>query len=283
MGKTLSFDRDLTWLGQLNHRIIYTYDVAKGKLAAMKFVDLAKKLKQRILNPHPAPMLFDMEKDFLDLYEQCRPYTMTSIERMYSLYKSVEYICSHNIPGDFVECGVWKGGSSMMMALAAQKWNQTHRQLYLYDTYEGMSEPTENDVEALEGQSAQKLLDETQDQKEDHIMWCYSGLDEVKKNLASTGYPADKIHYVQGKVEDTIPATLPEKICILRLDTDWYESTYHELTHLYPLLSSKGALIIDDYGHWVGAKKAVDQYFQEQQTPYFLHRIDYSGRMLIRP
>ena len=81
------------------------------------------------------------------------------------------------------------------------------------------------------------------------------------------------INFVRGKVEDTIPKNMPEKIALLRLDTDWYESTYHELKYLFPLLSKNGVLIIDDYGHWKGAKKAVDQYFGENNIQIFLKKI----------
>ena len=104
----------------------------------------------------------------------------------------------------------------------------------------------------------------------------------MKNNLYSTGYPKDKLIFVKGKVEDTIPGTLPEKIAILRLDTDWYESTYHELLHLYPLLSEKGFLIIDDYGYWQGAREAVEQYFKENNIKMFMNRLDMSARAGIK-
>ena len=88
----------------------------------------------------------DMEKEFLKLAEKCMPYTMTSTERLYSVYKSTEYIIANNITGDFVECGVWKGGSAMMMIFTLLKNNITDRRIYLYDTFEGMNEPTDIDV-----------------------------------------------------------------------------------------------------------------------------------------
>ena len=109
-----------------------------------------------------------------------------------------------------------------------------------------------------------------------------ASLDEVFANVLSTGYPKEKIHLIKGMVEDTIPHTLPTSLSLLRLDTDWYESTKHELTHLYPLLRTKGILIIDDYGHWQGAKEAVDEYFREHGDSIYLHRIDYTGRILVK-
>jgi hypothetical protein len=104
----------------------------------------------------------------------------------------------------------------------------------------------------------------------------------VKNNLYSTGYPRENIIFIKGKVEETIPAVIPDKIAILRLDTDWYESTYHELLHLFPRLSVHGVLILDDYGCLKGAKRATDTYFNEHGVKVLLNRIDYSGRIAIK-
>jgi O-methyltransferase len=112
-------------------------------------------------------------------------------------------------------------------------------------------------------------------------LWCIASLDDVRANLLSTGYPANQIHFVPGKVEQTIPKTLPERLALLRLDTDWYESTKHELEHLYPRLSNDGVLIIDDYGHWRGAREAVDEFFLRSRHP-LLHRLDYTGRLMLK-
>jgi len=118
--------------------------------------------------------------------------------------------------------------------------------------------------------------------KESGVVWAYGALEEVKRNLLSTGYPAERIFFVKGKVEETIPMSAPAQIALLRLDTDWYESTYHELVHLYPRLSSGGVLIIDDYGHWKGARRAVDAYISEQKLRLLLNRIDYTGRICVK-
>jgi hypothetical protein len=107
-------------------------------------------------------------------------------------------------------------------------------------------------------------------------------LEEVKRNLYSTGYPKDKLHFIEGKVENTIPGFSPEEIALLRLDTDWYESTKHELVHLYPRLVQNGILIVDDYGHWKGSAKAVDEYIKEKNLCVYLNRIDYSGRLAVK-
>ncbi len=219
--------------------------------------------------------------EFLDLYQECKPYTMTSIERMYSLYKAVEYVVKNQLPGDFVECGVWKGGSSMLIALTLQKFGVSDRHIWMYDTYEGMSEPTSNDID-IKGTNAGDLLKQASKQDQESV-WCYSGLDEVKQHLRLTRYPEHLIHFVKGKVEETIPAHMPgQQIALLRLDTDWYESTKHELHYLFPHLIQRGVLIIDDYGHWVGAKKAVDEYVAENKIALLLQPIDYSGRIAVK-
>ena len=222
----------------------------------------------------------DFETLHLNIYKKVCNNTMTSPERIYSLIEAVQYVVKNNIEGDIVECGVWKGGSMMAVAETLQYLKSNNRSLYLYDTYEGMSEPTEYD-KTFKGDDAKHLMENDSD-KEKNLVWAYSALDTVKQGMQSTAYPPDKIHYIKGKVEDTIPQNLPAKIAILRLDTDWYESTKHELIHLFPLLSDNGVLILDDYGHWAGAKKAVDEYIAEHNVKILLNRIDATGRIAIK-
>lgn len=218
----------------------------------------------------------EADKEFISLYERVKPFTLVSIERCFTLYLLVKYIFKNNIEGDFVECGVWKGGSCMLMALMLNDAGIGDRKIFLYDTFEGMTEPGINDGEEEKKQWQEGRISDTLN------TMCYAPLDEVKANLHTTGFPESRIIFVKGKVEDTIPGTLPSKISLLRLDTDWYESTKHELTHLYPLISSHGALLVDDYGAWQGARRAVDEYFSRSQN-LFLSRIDYTGRFLIKP
>ena len=161
----------------------------------------------------------------------------------------------------------------------------TDRRIWMYDTYEGMSAPTENDVDFL-GRSAGEIMqgeDESAVARTSRLsVWCDSPLEEVKQTMRSTGYPIDKIEFVQGKVESTLPNTTPEKIALLRLDTDWYESTKCELEYLFPKLVPGGVLIIDDYGHWDGCRKAVNEYFASHQVRMLLNRIDYTARIGIK-
>jgi len=222
----------------------------------------------------------DFDAATVDLCRAVGPFTMTSPERISALRQGVLHILKHSVPGDVVECGVWKGGSMMAVARTLLECGDANRNLHLFDTFEGMSSPTEADVN-YRGETAPDLLAQSQDSG-GWIRAC-GALEEVKRNMSATGYPPHRIAYVKGKVEETIPQHAPDRIALLRLDTDWYESTRHELEHLYPRLSQNGILIIDDYGHWTGARKAVDEYLEEQGTPLLLCRIDYTGRIAVKP
>jgi hypothetical protein len=216
------------------------------------------------------------------ILKQVAEFTMTPPSRIIGLVESVRHLVADGVQGDFVECGVWRGGSTMAAALTLMDAGDTSRTLHLFDTFEGMTAPTEKD-KASSGKSAADILAETE-RKEGYSVWAFASLEDVQKNLASTGYPMDRVRFVKGKVEDTIPAGAPEKIAFLRLDTDWYESTKHELEHLYDRLVPHGVLIIDDYGHWAGSRQAVDEYLAKLPPPRpYLARLDYAARVAIKP
>jgi O-methyltransferase len=221
----------------------------------------------------------DFSQEEIDICKQVSPYTMTSKERIFSLVNAVKYVARHKIPGDIVECGVWKGGSMMAIAKTLLNQQDENRTLYLFDTFSGMSEPSEEDRD-FSGKDAAELLKISSET--DQWIWCNAPLEGVQSVMNQTGYPQEKIRFVQGKVEDTLPHHAPEKIALLRLDTDWYESTKHELIHLFPRLSKNGVIIIDDYGYWEGAKKAVDEYFEEHNIQILLNRIDETGRIALK-
>ncbi|GAA4904108.1 TylF/MycF/NovP-related O-methyltransferase [Mucilaginibacter defluvii] len=251
------------------------------KKIALSFIkklgyDIIKPDKRLIVDGLPA----DFDKSIIKTYKKVKPYTLTTPERIAALCNAVNYITENNIEGDIVECGVWRGGSSMAAIDTLVNNKDLSRNIYLYDTFEGMSAPTEDD-KVLSGTSALELMN-TSDKEDPTSVWCYSTIEEVQNNVRMLDYPDEKIFYIKGKVEDTIPATLPGKIAILRLDTDFYESTRHELHYLYPLLVQGGVLIIDDYGHWEGARKAVDEYIKQHKLPVLLNRIDYTGRIAIK-
>jgi O-methyltransferase len=220
-----------------------------------------------------------MESEFREIAEKCKGYHLQSIPRLYALYQALCYIEKNKIGGAIAECGVYKGASQMVSGWVLKNRNSFHRDLYLYDTFDGWPEPGEKDRRCGDERSVPEIVEDNK-----KIDWKGIGvsMDRVRKNLLQTGYPEEKMIFVKGKVEETIPGTVPEKIALLRLDTDWYESTIHELKHLFPRLSPGGVLIIDDYGHWKGAKDAVDQYFSENKISMMLHRIDYTGRAGIK-
>lgn len=244
---------------------------------------IARKIKTILCGPQKAekPVPYDMESDKAHIIRAVEPYTMTSPERIYALISAVDYILEQNIAGDFVECGVWRGGSMLSAIMRLMEKGCTDKTLWLYDTYEGMPAPDENDYSKRSGPAKDKF--EKTKISENSSDWCFASLEDVQANIALAKYPADKIHFIKGKVEDTLPAQAPQTIALLRLDTDWYASTKHELEHLFPCLVSGGILIIDDYGHWEGCRKAVDEYFTGHAQKPLLVRVDYTGRIGIKP
>ena len=203
-----------------------------------------------------------------------KPFTMTSEERIISLFESLEYIRLNNIEGDFVECGVWKGGNILGMMEYLSYHNMIDRKVWIYDTFEGMTNPEDDDVD-FNNTKANDIIDSIR---------CYSPLEEVKINLSSSSLPNDRLVYVVGDICETLDyeKNIPNKISILRLDTDWYKSTKKEMEVLYPKLINNGVLIVDDYGHWKGSKKAVDDYITDQKLNLKIEKIDYTGIKIIK-
>lgn len=221
-----------------------------------------------------APEWADFTEQQRTLCAEIALYTQTSRERIVTLADAVEYIVRRDIPGDLVECGVWLGGSSMAIAKTLMRLGVRDRRLWLYDTFGAMPQPDEQDRDInrdFSGALPPPLRSDTP-----HGAY----LPTVRANMESTGYPSDRVSYVCGLVEETIPATIPDQIALLRLDTDWYGSTAHELRHLYPLVASGGVLIVDDFGHFQGVRKAVEEYFAER--PILMTRVDYTGRMGVK-
>jgi O-methyltransferase len=244
--------------------------------------NLIKKLGYRIVRNENIKYDIDYAPEFISEFEALEPNTATSIERIYALKEAVKYIVHNNISGDFVECGVWKGGSCMMIANTLIQSSQKNRLLWLYDTFDGMTVPTNEDVVKETGVRGKDLLRDVEKNTDKYNMWAYAPEELVRNNMKSTSYPSEYTKYIKGKVEETLIATKPESIALLRLDTDWYESTRVEMKELYPLITKGGILIIDDYGYFEGAKKAVDDYFKSIDEQPLMHRIDYTGRMIIK-
>jgi O-methyltransferase len=225
------------------------------------------------------PIPAEYEDELAAVIKRVRRQTMTTAPRIAALCDSVEYLARGGFGGAIVECGVWRGGSMMAAALTLLRLGETDRDLYLFDTFTGLPEPGDADVDSpYDGYSLRRRWRRTR-----RSGWVAVPAAQVRRNLESTGYPPDRIHLVEGRVEDTLPDRAPERIALLRLDTDWYQSTRHELEHLYPRLVGGGVLIVDDYGHYAGARRAVDEYFAARGEPALLHRIDYAGRVAVKP
>jgi O-methyltransferase len=229
--------------------------------------------------PHEIPD----DRAYAEIFDKVAPYTMTArdgLETTYALFQAVKYICQNNIPGDIVECGVWRGGSMMLVAYAFDYFDDRKRDLYLYDTFAGMTEPSEIDVDFDNIAYKPRWMQIT---SQGGMMGFGDTLEGVKANLLRTGYPQRQMHFIVGDVLETIPATLPSRISLLRLDTDWYKSTLHELEHLYGLLVPHGVLIVDDYGWCRGSRKATDEFFQRQSFKPMMNRVDQGPRVIIKP
>lgn len=227
--------------------------------------------------PHTFPL--DFEDVDVELCLRVAPYTMTTPPRIYALARAVEYVTRCGIRGAIVECGVWRGGSMMAVALTLLRLGVTDRDLYLFDTFSGMTEPGDEDVKHS-GERASDLLEASDRESHD---WAVASLEEVREAVFSVGYPEERIQLVQGPVEETLPANAPPEIALLRLDTDWYSSTRHELVHLYPRVARGGVVLLDDYGYWQGARQAVDEFIAENDVPLLLNRLDNTARIAVKP
>jgi len=220
------------------------------------------------------------------IIERALPYTMTGVPRLQALIDAVRYCERRGIPGAFAECGVWRGGSVLAMILVLQELGASERDVFLFDTFDGMPAPSGRDATASIGQPASEIWEAARSDPAHPWRETFDprliGEEAVRETVLGTGYPAERVHLVRGPVEETLPSRAPQQIALLRLDTDWYQSTRHELEQLYPRLATGGVLIVDDYGHWQGCREAVDEYFGRHAAPVLLTRIDYTGRLAIK-
>jgi O-methyltransferase len=265
----------------IKHRDVLLREVEESQRTIDDLVNQQRALKRELepLRQRSLMDFIDFDADTTDMIARVEAFTVTGPARIAALKSAVEYVIRNDIAGDIVECGVWKGGSMMVAALTLLKLG-AQRRLYLFDTFAGMTAPTDVDRDIF-GKSMVESFIKGQcfEDGEDFNV----PLEEVRTNLRGTGYDENLITYVKGPVEETLPSNSPETIAILRLDTDWYESTRHELQHLFPRVSAGGVLIIDDYGHHEGARRAVDEFLAATKAPLLLNRIDYTGRIGVKP
>lgn len=199
-------------------------------------------------------------------------YSKASVERMLAMQHALHMLDAEGIAGDIVECGVWRGGHIILARLLSP-----NRVCWLYDTFTGMTAPGPHD--------RKRSGDKPPPEKALSKKWTMASLEEVRENLRIEGvYDESKLRFVVGDVCETLsqPENLPDHISVLRLDTDWYESTKEELEVLWPRLVTGGYLIIDDYGHWLGSRKATQEYFNKHYPSYVteLKPVDYTASIM---
>lgn len=250
-----------------------------------KFLRIFKLEIRRVLikNPISFKNLPKDKSQFDKWHKLCDGQSLNvSRDRFLSLFQSMKYIYDNNIKGDFVECGVFMGGSSMMMAFCMKNFkSKTYkRKLWMYDTFEGMTRPNKDDVNIL-NENALKLLNTKKKIENEKDIWAYSSLATVIRNLKKTNLNKSQYTFIKGPVEKTLKNKKPNKIALLRLDTDFYSSTKSELEFLYSRVEKNGIVLIDDYGHWKGCKKAVDSFFKNKKN-IFVHPVDYSGLIILK-
>lgn len=237
---------------------------------------------RRLPERSTVPVEFTTAEREIFEYVRAQGLSMVSDERLYATILACRHVVQQGIPGDFVECGVYKGGNAIIAAHLFKAYGAP-RQVWLFDTFRGMTAPTDEDRESHSGKP---VLEEFQSQaRGDHNEWVYCPIEQVQAHFRAAGLLDDRVRFVQGDVLETLVEgqPLPEAVSVLRLDTDWYESTRRELEVLYPRLSTGGVLMIDDYGHFLGAQKATDEYFAAGRARPLLHYIDYTGRVGVKP
>jgi O-methyltransferase len=229
------------------------------------------------------PVEFSARDKEIARYVVERRLTMVSWERLFATITACKHAVQAEVDGDFVECGVWRGGNALAAKLTFESLG-SDKKVWLFDTFTGMSEPTDVDRAAFTGEAARGTFEIKQ--KANHNEWCYASLEDVRQNFKTAGADLSGVRFVKGDVLETlkIVSNLPSAISVLRLDTDWYESTLAELQLLYPRLSVGGSLLIDDFGFWEGARKAVEDYFATlaPRARPLLHYTDYTGRMGVK-
>lgn len=193
-------------------------------------------------------------------------YSVLGSSPLYNLYSALKYVTRRGLPGSYVECGVFMGGSVMFAADTLIGLGDTSRQIYACDTFTGFVSRTDKDID-MEGRPVC------------HPSRGPSFRAVAEENIRSVPYPPERLAIIEGDVASTLPG-LDESFCIVRLDTDTYETTLLELQVLYPRLVRGGLVIIDDYGWNQGARAAVEEYFSSE--PNLVIRVDNYCRNLVK-
>ena len=234
-----------------------------------------------IVQPGSDVQISDITARENEIYSEIAGEVCGSRQAVVSLIRGVDYIVANDIPGAFVECGVFRDANIVAMIRRLQDHGISDREIYLYDTFEGMPRPDAIDT-YIDGEPAIRVWEARKDEQGIGSDWVRCDIEDVQERVFALGYPKDKLHFVKGLVEETIPGTIPDSISLLRLDTDFYSSTSHELKHMYERLAPKGLLIIDDYGAFAGARQATDEFFEELGQRPYLARVDAHVRFIVK-
>jgi hypothetical protein len=240
----------------------------------------------------PRPAGYDLEEEAREAIRIVRSHTMLSYERLITLYQQAAHCERARVPGCFVECGTWKGGAVAIMALANLRHGDRRRPLHLFDSFEGIPEPDEGadgekaarEVRSVGGAARGRLspVEGFYERFADGV-----GTLEINRRLMEeiVRYDPAYLRYHKGWFQDTVPrdAAGVGPVAILRLDGDWYASTKVCLEHLYGNVVPGGFVVVDDYGHYPGCRKAVDEFLEREGIRPFLTHIDYTGRYWIKP
>jgi O-methyltransferase len=230
---------------------------------------------------HP-PQNYDDEPAAREAITLVEDHTMLSYQRLVTLWQQVRYLDRTGIDGALVECGTWKGGAAALMGLAHRRWGEASRDLHLFDSFQGLPEPDR----AHDGEMAVRYAGERAAGRLQSIGKCVGTLEDNKYVLTTIAqYPRSLTHYHVGWFQDTLPLACSslKTIALLRIDGDWYESTKICLETLFPLVSSGGIVVIDDYGKWAGCRKAVDEFMETLPRRLLINHIDAAGRYIIVP
>lgn len=236
-------------------------------------------------NPYDADLQLKMARNHIDLFgnvvgdkflahfEQVRSKMMLSIERLYDLYLACQYVDKAAILGGVVEVGTWKGGALGMAILSSAN---SERQIVGFDTYAGHFRPAADELD-VRGHSMRDRFDEAAERGES---WAEADVDECREFLVSLRAPSPSIDLVKGDVKETLKFWQPEPISILRIDCDWYLESLVSLEVLWPHVSMGGIVILDDYGHHSGQRRAVDEFFADR--PLKFTHVDYSCLSVVK-
>lgn len=240
--------------------------------------DLRTSYEEKIRRAHGIHFLSDKPADFLEIWASVKNLTMLSRERLYNYWSAVNFVCERGIPGDIVEVGVWAGGGIISSAKCIQNWENVSgksdayrdRLVLGYDTFKGHPRPDDDEVD-IWSKSQVEVYEDTRKSG-----WASVSLETVTANLSAHLQSLDWTRLVEGPCEETLHDHLPKRAAVIHIDVDWYQPTLESLRCLWPTLSVGGVIILDDYGHHSGARRAVDEYFSQQALPPFFSHIDYS-------